>query len=82
MFLDVIKTILAEEFFVEEDLVTEDSKLKDDLGIDSLAAMQLVLLLEEKYKVHVKDEEVMGIETVADVIALMEKKTKEESQNV
>ena len=41
--------------------------------------MQLILDMEQKFNIHVEDEEVMEIETVADVIALLEKKTKEEA---
>ena len=79
MFLEAIKKALSEEFFVDENEITEESRLKEDLGIDSLASMQLILDMEQKFNIHVEDEEVMEIETVADVIALLEKKTKVEA---
>lgn len=79
MFLEAIKKAISEEFFVDENEITEESRLKEDLGIDSLASMQLILDMEQKFNIHVEDEEVMEIETVADVIALLEKKTKEEA---
>ena len=79
MFLEAIKKAISEEFFISEEEITEESKLKEDLGIDSLASMQLILDMEKQFNIHVEDEEVMEIETVADVIALLEKKTKEEA---
>ena len=79
MFLEAIKKAISEEFFVDENEITEESRLKEDLGIDSLESMQLILDMEQKFNIHVEDEEVMEIETVADVIALLEKKTKEEA---
>ena len=79
MFLEAIKKAISEEFFVDESEITEESRLKEDLGIDSLASMQLILDMEKEFNIHVEDEEVMEIETVADVIALLEKKTKEEA---
>ena len=79
MFLEAIKKAISEEFFVDESEITEASRLKEDLGIDSLASMQLILDMEQKFNIHVEDEEVMEIETVEDVIALLEKKTKEEA---
>ncbi len=79
MFLEAIRKAISEEFFVDESEITEASRLKEDLGIDSLASMQLILDMEQKFNIHVEDEEVMEIETVADVIALLEKKTKEEA---
>ena len=79
MFLEAIKKAISEEFFVDESEITEASRLKEDLGIDSLASMQLILDMEKEFNIHVEDEEAMEIETVADVIALLEKKTKEEA---
>ena len=79
MFLEAIRKAISEEFFVDESEITEASRLKEDLGIDSLASMQPILDMEQKFNIHVEDEEVMEIETVADVIALLEKKTKEEA---
>jgi acyl carrier protein len=79
MFLEAIKKAISEEFFIDEDQITEESNLKDDLGIDSLASMQLILDMEKQFNIHVEDEEVMDIETVADVVALLEKKTKGEA---
>ena len=79
MFLEAIRKAISEEFFVDESEITEASRLKEDLGIDSLASMQLILDMEKEFNIHVEDEEVMEIETVADVIALLEKKTKEEA---
>ena len=79
MFFEAIKKAISEEFFIAEDQIKEESNLKEDLGIDSLAAMQLILDMEKEFNIHVEDEEVMGIEKVADVIALLEKKTKEEA---
>lgn len=79
MFLEAIKKALSEEFFIDEDRITKESHLKDDLGIDSLSSMQLILDMEKEFHIHVEDEEVMEIETVGDVIALLEKKTKEEA---
>lgn len=75
MYLEAIKKAISEEFFIDENEITENSNLKEDLGIDSLASMQLILDMEKEFKIHVEDEEVMEIETVADVIALLEKKT-------
>lgn len=75
MYLEAIKKAISEEFFIDENEITENSNLKEDLGIDSLASMQLILDMEKEFQIHVEDEEVMEIETVADVIALLKKKT-------
>lgn len=78
MYLNFIKKAISEEFFVDEELIKEDSRLKEDLGIDSLASMQLILDLEQEYAIRVENEEVMNIETVKDVIDLLKKKAGDE----
>lgn len=78
MYLNTIKKTLNEAFFVDEELIKEESKLKEDLGIDSLASMQLILELENEYNIRVENDEVMNIETVQDVIDLLKKKVGDE----
>lgn len=78
MYLNTIKKILNEAFFVDEELIKEESKLNEDLGIDSLASMQLILELENEYGIHVENDEVMNIVTVRDVIDLLRKKVGDE----
>ena len=78
MYLNTIKKTLNEAFFVDEELIKEESKLNEDLGIDSLASMQLILELENEYGIHVENDEVMNIETVQDVIDLLKKKVGDE----
>ncbi len=79
MYLETLKKMISEEFFVDEDQITEESLLKEDLGIDSLASMQLIIDVEKEYNIHVENEDVMSIETVADVIKLIDKKVKGEA---
>lgn len=78
MYLNTIKKTLNEALFVDEELIKEESKLNEDLGIDSLASMQLILELENEYGIHVENDEVMNIETVQDVIDLLKKKVGDE----
>jgi acyl carrier protein len=78
MYLNSIKKVISEEFFVDEELIKEDSRLKEDLGIDSLASMQLILDLEREYSIRVENEDVMNIETIKDIIDLLKKKVGDE----
>ena len=41
-----VKEVLVEAINVDEDMITMEANLKDDLGIDSLAAVELSLELE------------------------------------
>ena len=69
--LEVIKEVLAEQLGVEED-ITLESKLREDLNIDSLLAVQLSVLLENKYDIDITEEELEKLMTIKDVIDLLE----------
>lgn len=69
--LEVIKEVLAEQLGVEED-ITIESKLREDLNIDSLLAVQLSVLLENKYDIDITEEELEKLMTIKDVIDLLE----------
>ena len=53
--------------------VTWDSKLADDLMLDSLALVELVMFLEECFNVEIPDEEAGEIVTVGDAIEVIKK---------
>ena len=63
-----IAEILAEELGVEEDSITLETNIKDDLGADSLDLFQMVMALEDEFDVEIPTEELNSLETVADVI--------------
>jgi acyl carrier protein len=70
---EVIKEVLSEQLGVEADIKLE-SKLREDLNIDSLLAVQLSVLLENKYDIDITEEELGKLVTIKDVIDLLETK--------
>lgn len=66
-----IKSVLVDAIHVDEALVTLEANLKDDLNIDSLAAVELALELETEFDVRIEDEELAKLETVADVVKIV-----------
>lgn len=70
---EVIKEVLSEQLGVEADIKL-DSKLREDLNIDSLLAVQLSVLLENKYDIDITEEELGKLVTIKDVIDLLEVK--------
>ncbi|MEG0274781.1 acyl carrier protein [Amedibacillus sp. YH-ame10] len=69
-----VKEVLVEAINVDEDMITMEANLKDDLGIDSLAAVELSLELETEFDVRIEDEELAKLVTVADIVTLLESK--------
>ena len=69
-----VKEVLMEAINVDEDMIKMEANLKDDLGIDSLAAVELSLALETEFDVRIEDEELAKLVTVADIVSLLESK--------
>ena len=72
MIFKKIKEIIANQLGVEKDSITMETSFADDLGADSLDLFQIIMELEEEFKVSVEDEE--GINTVGDAVKFIEKK--------
>lgn len=70
---EVLKEMLSEELGVEGDIKL-DSKLREDLNIDSLLAVQLSVLLENRYNIEITEEELVKLVTINDVVVLLENK--------
>ncbi len=72
MVLEKVKAILAEQFDVEEDKVTADTDLQEDLGADSLDVVDLLMSIEDKFGVEVPDDEIENIKTVGSLVSYIE----------
>ena len=68
--LEVLKRTVTDD---ESKLVPE-AKLIDDLGADSLTAVEITMELEEKLGITIDDDEVSTIVTIQDIINIVEAK--------
>jgi acyl carrier protein len=71
---DSVKKILVDQLDVDEDAVTMDSAIIDDLGADSLDIVDVVMSLEEEFDIEVPDEEIENMKTVGDIVRFIEAK--------
>ena len=58
MVLEKVKAILSEQFDVEEDSITAETRISEDLGADSLDVVDLLMSLEDEFEVEVPDDEI------------------------
>lgn len=68
---DEVQNMMVSSFGLVPDTVTPDALL-ESLGVDSLAAIEFMFELEEKFKINLSEERA-PIKTVQDVIDLVEK---------
>ena len=72
MVFEKVREILMEQLDVEEDAVTMEANIVDDLKADSLDLVALLMALEDEFAVEVPDEEVENIKTVRDLVRYVE----------
>jgi len=70
---DKIKRIVVEHLGVDEAKVTPEASFIDDLGADSLDAVELVMAFEEEFDVEIPEDAAEKIATVKDAIDYIEK---------
>jgi acyl carrier protein len=65
---DRVKKIIVEQLGVEENEVTPEASITDDLGADSLDQVELVMAFETEFGIDIPDEEAEKIKTVGDAV--------------
>ena len=68
-----VMKIIVEQLGVKEEEVTSEASFVDDLGADSLDTVELVMALEEEFKVEIPDEDAEKITTVQQAINYIDK---------
>ena len=71
-----IIAMIAEHLGVDAGKIKLESDFEKDLDADSLDTADLFLAAREEFGVKVKEEEIVEVKTVRDLVQLIEKKTK------
>ena len=76
MVFEKIQAIVAKELNVEPEKVTMETDLVEDLGADSLDAVELIMAIEDEFGIQVDDEMAQQIRKVGDIVEFLEKEVK------
>ena len=68
-----VRQALAEQLGLDPEAVGLDSAIKDDLGADSLDAVEMIMALEERYDISIETADAEGLKTVGDVVELIDR---------
>jgi len=71
---DKVKGIIAEQLGVELDTVVPAASFTEDLGADSLDAVELIMAIEEAFDIEIPDEEAETMTTPADCVTAIKAK--------
>lgn len=66
-----VRALIVTQLAVDEDAVTDEASLIDDLGADSLDLVEMIMTAEEQFGVEITDDEAEGMTTVGDTIRLI-----------
>ena len=58
-----VNSVLAEEFEVEESIITPEANIKQTLELDSLSLVDMVALIENEFGVKIPSNELVNIPT-------------------
>lgn len=72
MALEEVRDVIVEVLNCNAEDVVPEASLYDDLGADSLDAVELSMAFEERFDVSIPEEKLPELVTVADVVALIE----------
>lgn len=72
MVFEKVREILCEQLDLEEDTVTMESNIADDLGADSLDVVDMLMSLEDEFDVEIPDEEIENMKTVGNLVKYIE----------
>lgn len=66
-----IRALVAAQLDVDQRRLTPQALLGEDLGVDSLAAIELGMLLEDEFEISLPDDVLNGVHTYGDTVAVV-----------
>ncbi|MEZ0180031.1 acyl carrier protein ['Camptotheca acuminata' phytoplasma] len=74
MIENTVKEIISKKKNIKSDDITPQTRLKEDLGLDSFDAVEIVMELEKVFKIQISDESMQQFKILKDVVNYVETK--------
>ena len=68
-----IRNLIAEIIELEPDEIKDEAHLVEDLGMDSMMALEILASIEKRFKIQIPEEELPNIVSVNNAVAIAEK---------
>ena len=65
-----IRNIIAEIVEKDPNEITPEAKFFEDLGMDSMMALEILAAIEKKYRISIPEEKLMQLTTLKDTVAV------------
>lgn len=66
--------IIANQFELNKETLSPETRLREDLQADSISVMEMVLSFEEQFNLTISDEVFENIQTIQDVVTYIDEK--------
>ncbi|MBV1818204.1 acyl carrier protein [Anaerosalibacter bizertensis] len=72
---ETIRGIICEQLEIEdEETITMETSIMDDLEADSLDAVEVMMDIEDEFDIEIPDEDAEEFENIADIVKYIEEK--------
>lgn len=68
-----VKKLIAEVTEREPDEISDTALFADELGVDSLMAMEVMVAVDKKYKINIPEDEFATIKNINDTVAVVQR---------
>ncbi|MFH2057502.1 MAG: acyl carrier protein [Pseudomonadota bacterium] len=65
--IEIVNKMLEEEFEIDPDLLKPEALLYEDIGLDSLDAVDLIVMVDKQLGVRIEEDSARSIKTLEDV---------------
>lgn len=72
-----LRTLLIDDLQLDENALRPEAG-REEAGLDSLAVVELSMLLSDRFQVDISDEDLLEAATVADIAHLLEQQLKQQ----
>ena len=69
-----VRAFLIDDLEIDEEKISDDAKLQEDMGIDSLDFVDIVVIVEKNFGFKIKPEEMAGVTTLRQFCDYIESK--------
>jgi len=69
-----VRNFLIEDLEIDEEKISDDARLKEDMGIDSLDFVDIIVIVDKNFGFKIKSEEMQGIITLSQFCDYIESK--------
>lgn len=76
--IKIVNQVLEEEFEIDAELLKPEALLFEDIGLDSLDAVDLIVMIDKELGVRIEEEEARAIRSLDDVYQIIDKLLKKQ----